>query len=125
VLMPESISLSAESPSAAATVFAADLACLMCSRTLGTAIDTRWPPMTAVLIKLEGSRIYKRVPLRQLRCPDCGGNTAATEVTRRTLRRERPVDWQAERPRCGRPPRWLVAQRRSTGLSSSLNHDGA
>jgi hypothetical protein len=125
VFMPESISHSAQTPSAAATVFAAELACLMCSRTLGTAIDTHWPPNQAVLIRLEGSSAFKRVPLQQLRCPDCGGNTAPTEVTTRTLRRERPVDWQDERPHRGRPPKWLVAQRLAARMNSGLSHDVA
>ena len=44
----------------------------------------------------------------RLRCPVCGGNTAADEVTVRTVRLEDPTDWEADRPRRGRPPKRLV-----------------
>ena len=37
--------------------------------------------------------MLRRIELDRLRCPDCGGNTEATEVTPRLLRRER-VDWR-------------------------------
>lgn len=111
MLIPQSAYTSAEFPSAARTVFAAEITCLMCSRTVGIAVDIHWPPMTAVLFKLEGSTVFRRVPLHQLRCWECGGNTVPTEVTIRKLRRERPLDWQNEQPHRGRPPKWLVEQR--------------
>src|SRR5260370_17628229 len=93
------------------TVFVAEVTCVMCSRLVGTAVETHWPPVNSVLIQVEGSAALRRIALDRLRCPDCGGNTAPTEVTTRLLRRERPIDWQQEQPRRGRPPRWLVAQR--------------
>jgi hypothetical protein len=49
----------------------------------------------------------------RLRCPVCGGNTAADEVTVRSVRLEGPTDWKADRPRRGRPPKWLVEQRQA------------
>jgi hypothetical protein len=119
VLVSESAWSSAQLPSAANSVFAAELACLMCSRMVGIAIDVRWPPISTVLIRFEGSTVFKRVALHQLRCCDCGGNTAPTEVTIRTLRRERPLDWQNERAHRGRPPKWLVEQRRAARLDSA------
>ena len=125
MLIPESAYRSADFPSAVTTVFAAEITCLMCSRTVGTAVDAQWPPTTAVLFQLEGSKVFRRVPLHQLRCPDCRGNTAPTEVEIRTLRRERPVDWHNERPHRGRPPKWLVAQRQAACPESGLNHDVA
>ena len=93
------------------TVFVAEIACIMCSRTVETAIDACWPPAGSVLLQAEGSTVLRRIQLNRLRCPDCGGNTEATEVTTRLLRRERPIDWQNDQPHRGRPPRWLVAQR--------------
>jgi hypothetical protein len=83
----------------------------MCNRAIGTAVSTFWPPVESVLIQLEGSKELRRVLLSRLRCPDCGGNTEAAEVTKKFLRRERPVDWQRDRPQRGRPPKWLVALR--------------
>ena len=119
MFIPESAYRSAEIHSTATTrtrrtVFVADITCVMCSRFVGTAIDTRWPPVNTVLIQLEGSTVLQRIELDRLRCPECAGNTAPTEVTTRLLRRERPIDAQEEKPRRGRPPRWLVAQRAAT-----------
>jgi hypothetical protein len=111
MLIPESARHSEEFPPGATTVFVAEIACIMCSRVLGTAVDTRWPPAFSVLIQVEGSRVLRRVELSRLRCPDCGGNTSATEVTARLLRREGVIDWRRDQPRRGRPPKWLVAQR--------------
>jgi len=116
VPIPESAYGSVELPSAAKTVFAAEITCLMCSRTVGTAVDIRWPPISTVLVRFEGWTVFRRVSLHQLRCSDCGGNTAPTEVTIRKLRRERPLDWQNEQPHRGRPPKWLVAQRQAARL---------
>ena len=111
MLIPESARHSDEFPFGATTVFVAEIACIMCSRVIGTAVDTRWPPVYSVLIQVEGARVLRRVELSRLRCPDCGGNTSSTEVTARLLRREGPIDWRKNGPRRGRPPKWLVAQR--------------
>jgi hypothetical protein len=118
MLIPESVYRSVELPATKTPVFAAEIACLMCSRTVGIAVDTRWPPVSAVLFRVEGSTLFRRIPLHQLRCWECGGNTAPAEVSIRTLRREDPLDWQNEIPHRGRPPRWLVEQRRAARLCS-------
>jgi hypothetical protein len=91
-------------------VFVAEIACIMCTAVVGTVIDTRWPPVLTVLIEFDGSRVLRLVEVDRLRCPSCGGNTEATEVTPRLLRRDR-VDWRLERSQVGRPPKWLAAQR--------------
>jgi hypothetical protein len=108
--IPESVFRSDAFPAPTTPVFVAEIACIMCTAVVGTAIDTRWPPVLTVLLELEGSRVLRRVELDRLRCPHCGGNTEATEVTPRLLRRDR-VDWRLDRPRVGRPPKWLAAQR--------------
>jgi hypothetical protein len=54
VPIPESAYGSVDLPSAAKTVFAAEITCLMCSRTIGTAVDIRWPPISTVLVRFEG-----------------------------------------------------------------------
>lgn len=115
--IPESAYRSDEFSASATTVFVAEIACIMCTRILGTAIDTRWPPLNTVLIQMEGSTVLRRVELGRLRCDVCGGNTAPTEVTTRLLRRERAIDWQREQPRRGRPARWLVAERARAAAS--------
>jgi hypothetical protein len=43
-------------------------------------------------------------------------NTAADELTTRTVRLDPVIDWREVRPRRGRPPKSLVKQRQS-GLS--------
>ena len=122
MFIPDSAYSSTEIPSSTTTtrktttVFVAEVTCVMCSRLVGTAVETHWPPVNSVLIQVEGSAVLRRIALRRLRCPDCGGNTAPTEVTTRLLRRERPIDWQQDQPRRGRPPTWLVAQRATARL---------
>ena len=86
MLIPESAHRSEEFPHGATTVFVAEIACILCGRVLGTAVDTRWPPVYSVLIQMEGSRVLRRVELSRLRCPDCGGNT----VTHRSDRASAP-----------------------------------
>src|SRR4030081_3185577 len=96
MFIPESAYSSTEVPSpttttrTTTTVFVAEVTCVMCSRLVGTAVETHWPPVNSVLIQVEGSAVLRRIALQRLRCPDCGGNTAPTEVTTRLLRRERP-----------------------------------
>ena len=119
MLIPESAYRSDDLPAPTTTVFVAEITCILCTRVVGTAIDLRWPPVRTVLIQMDGSSVLRRVELRHLRCADCGGNTAATEVTTRLLRRERAIDWQKEQPRRGRPPRWLVAERAARAAAST------
>ena len=117
MFIPESAYGSTELPSPSTTtrktttVFVADITCILCSREIGTAVAPKWPPVISVLVQLEGSAVLRRIALDRLRCPDCGGNSAPSEVTTRLFRHERPIDWQEEQPRRGRPPRWLIAQR--------------
>jgi len=124
VFIPESAYGSTELPSPSTTtrktttVFVADITCILCSREIGIAVAPNWPPVISVLVQLEGSAVLRRIALDRLRCPDCGGNSAPSEVTTRLLRHERPIDWQEEQPRRGRPPRWLVAQRTAGGPPS-------
>jgi len=124
VFIPESAYGSTELPSPTTatrkttTVFVADITCILCSREIGTAVAPNWPPVISVLVQLEGSAVLRRIALDRLRCPDCGGNSAPSEVTTRLLRHERPIDWQEEQPRRGRPPRWLVAQSTAGGPPS-------
>jgi hypothetical protein len=113
MLIPKSAYNSHEFSSGTYTVYVADIACILCTRALGTAVDRRWPPTVSVLIQFAPTTVLRRVELRRLRCPECGGNTSATEVTTRLLRHESALDWDRDQPRRGRPPKWLVEQRRA------------
>jgi hypothetical protein len=86
----------------------------MCARSIGTILADRWPPRGSVLFTSpESTRARPLATWWRLRCPICGGNTAATEVEVHTVRHEPPPDWQDDPPRRGRPPAWLVAQRQA------------
>jgi hypothetical protein len=78
------------------TFVLADLKCLMCGATVGEIERER------------GSRI-PRVDIQ--RCPRCGGSVYVDQVEI-VLRRTEPLEWEDEGPRRGRPPKWLVEQRR-------------
>ena len=43
--IPESVYRSEVFPAPATPVFVAEIACIMCTAVVGTAIDTRWPPV--------------------------------------------------------------------------------
>jgi hypothetical protein len=47
----------------------------------------------------------------RLRCPRCGGSVYVDQVEI-VDRRTEPLEWEDEGPRRGRPPKWLVEQRR-------------
>ena len=104
----------APAPTTIRRVMVAEITCLLCARTIGTATADTWPPASPVLFQPIGSRTVRVVAAWwRVRCPDCGGNTVVSELVARTVRCESPADWSAERPRRGRPPNWLVAQRRA------------
>src|SRR5205823_2328234 len=95
-------------------LFIADIACLPCGRPVGTARSDHWPPKGPVLFQPAGSsNAHPLSNIWRLRCPVCGGNTAADEVTVRRVRIESPTDWKADPPRRGRPPKWLVELRQA------------
>ncbi len=95
----------------------AEITCLLCARTMGTATSECWPPRGLVWFQAAGSRTVCRIAAWwRLGCPDCGGNSAVSDLVVRTVRLAPPVDWRGERPRRGRPPAWLVAQRRAANL---------
>ena len=91
--------------------FTVDLGCLLCGRELGALESTAWPTYRRVVLRQAGAPPTQLADWRRLRCASCGGAAMPTEVTCRLVRNEAPIDWAAERPRRGRPPKWLVAQR--------------
>jgi len=92
-------------------VIVVEVTCLLRARPVSTATADRWPPGGSVLLQPTGAPGVR--PLTawwRLRCPVCGGNTAASGLVVRTTHLEPPTDWQKERPRRGRPPKRLAAQ---------------
>lgn len=90
-----------------------ELRCLQCGRDIGTLEARQWPCRGPALLRLSGTR--RAVPVAdwcRLRCAACGGNAYTDEV--KASRRYPHVSWDdLDRPRCGRPPRWLMAERQA------------
>jgi len=77
-----------------------ELVCTLCSHVVATVAFDR--PMASIWVP------------RQLRCSHCGGQPLAGETVRQVVYPSVPL----EKPRRGRPPRWLVEQRRLQGNAS-------
>ena len=94
-----------------------EFSCLMCSRDFGTLVCTSLPVCGTITIQQPGGfHVEMGVDqLRFLRCPTCRGSILPTEIIREEVRVERRIDWSEERPKRGRPPKWLVEQRRKNG----------
>jgi hypothetical protein len=96
----------------ARTYVVADLVCFLCGATAGTVAAEQRPPPVAYTYTPAGGAAVDVADWRRLRCPRCGGALFPDDVR---IRRERPepvAPWAEERPRRGRPPKWLVEQRR-------------
>jgi hypothetical protein len=78
------------------TFVLADLKCFMCGATAGS---------------IECERGSPRPQVANQRCPRCGGSVYIDQVEI-VDRRTEPVEWEDDGPRRGRPPKWLVEQRR-------------
>ena len=77
-----------------------ELVCMLCSRVLATAVTCQ--PKAPILVP------------RRLRCLHCGGQPLPGETVRQVLYPSVPI----EPARRGRPPRWLVEQRRQNRSAS-------
>jgi hypothetical protein len=93
------------------TVFVAEMQCFLCG-TLAGAVESDRRPLPAVSTWQPADGGPRRlVEWRQLRCTRCGGALLAESieaVVRHTAPEEQPHD----APRRGRPPKWLVEERR-------------
>ncbi len=110
-------SSSSASPSARyQRIFVVEITCLLCARPVGTARSNQWPPNAPISFQPADSlSATMLLTWWRVRCTVCGGNTAAREVATRTIRIDQPIDWRADPPRRGRPPKWLVERRRDEG----------
>ena len=89
--------------------FSVELGCLLCARDVGVLESSAWPSCVGSLLRPAMPAVV--VPdWHQLRCDTCGGSVIPMEVARRWIRNEPPIDWLADRPRRGRPPKRLAAQ---------------
>lgn len=79
------------------TFVLADLKCYMCGALAGSIERERGSTVPAM-----ASRV---------RCPRCGGSVYVDQVEI-VDRRIEPIEWEDDGPRRGRPPKWLVDQRR-------------
>ena len=108
---PETESASALPARRQSVQFTIELACLLCGRDIGVLESETWPTYRPTLFRQPAAPTVSLTDWRRLRCGICGGAAMPTEVTCRLVRNESPVDWATERPRRGRPPKWLIAQR--------------
>jgi len=94
------------------TFVLADLKCYMCGATAGSLERERGSTAPQVAIERAG-RVGSIVAWEasRLRCPRCGGSVYVDQVEI-VDRRTEPVEWEDDGPRRGRPPKWLVEQRR-------------
>lgn len=102
-------------PDSRATIlFLVDLRCLQCGRTAGTLETSQWPWSGPATLRVAPHETVQVADWTRLRCGRCGGNVYSDEVT--TTRRYPRVSWDdLDKPRRGRPPGWLVAQRKAAG----------
>ena len=97
--------------------FSVELGCLLCARDVGVLESSAWPSCAGSLLRPAMPAVV--VPdWHQLRCDTCGGSVIPMEVARRWIRNEPPIDWLADRPRRGRPPKRLVDQRPQNGSAA-------
>lgn len=83
------------------TFVLADLKCYLCGTVAGSLERERNRGVTAI----------GGWDTSQFRCPRCGGSVYVDQVEI-VDRRFEPLEWDDDGPRRGRPPKWLVEQRR-------------
>jgi DNA-directed RNA polymerase subunit RPC12/RpoP len=94
------------------TYVLADLKCYMCGATAGCIERERGTATPRVSIERGGAVVsIDSSETSRLRCPRCGGSVYVDQVEI-VDRRIEPLEWEDDGPRRGRPPKWLVEQRR-------------
>ena len=94
------------------TYMLADLKCYMCGASAGSIERERGSAAPRVALQRGGHvGSIGAWETSRLRCPRCGGSVYVDQVEI-VDRRIEPVEWEEEGPRRGRPPKWLVEQRR-------------
>jgi hypothetical protein len=98
-------------------VFVAPVACLMCGTEAGVVESLSWPPRQGEAVwhrsDMLGARPEALTSWAQLpRCSRCGGNLVTERVEEHWRVVEAEEAFMGSGPRRGRPPKWLVEQRR-------------
>jgi DNA-directed RNA polymerase subunit RPC12/RpoP len=94
------------------TYVLADLKCYMCGATAGSIERERSSNPSMVSLERSGHvGLIGPWETSRLRCPRCGGSVYVDQVEI-VDRRIEPIEWEDDGPRRGRPPKWLVEQRR-------------
>src|SRR5438105_6562595 len=94
------------------TYVLADLKCYMCGALAGHIQREQGDATARVAIERAGKvGLIGSWETSRLRCPRCGGSVYVDQVEI-VDRRSEPLEWEDEGPRRGRPPKWLVEQRR-------------
>lgn len=90
-----------------------ELSCVLCGRDLGVLESDAWPAYGAVVLRRKGFEPVMVADWRRLRCAVCGGAAFPDEITSRLVRTEKPLDWDENKPRRGRPPKSVVEARKA------------
>ena len=94
------------------TAYLAELQCFLCGSLAGSIESDRKPlPPSGIYHPADGSRASRVADWRSLRCNRCGG-ALYTENVEAVVRHEETDETRREIPRRGRPPKWLVEERR-------------
>jgi hypothetical protein len=90
-----------------------ELGCLQCGRDIGNFETEIWPSCGPFVLKRKGRPAARIADWHVVRCEVCGGNAMPVEVTAKPIPDEVLIDWNADRPRVGRPPKRIVEARRA------------
>jgi hypothetical protein len=94
------------------TAYLAELQCFLCGSLAGSIESDRKPlPAYGVWHPAGGGRAERVADWRQLRCNRCGGALLAESIEA-VIRNDDSEELRREIPRRGRPPKWLVEERR-------------
>lgn len=94
------------------TAYLAELQCFLCGSLAGSIETDRKPlPAYGIWHPAGGGRAQRIADWRSLRCPRCGGALYAESVDA-VIRHSDSDELRREVPRRGRPPKWLVEERR-------------
>jgi len=97
-------------PTDGRTVYLAELQCFLCGNLAGAIeVDRKPMPSFGIWHSANGSAPLRMADWRSLRCARCGGALYVESIealVRHDNEAQRPA------PRRGRPPKWLVEQRR-------------
>ena len=99
-------------PNPGRLAYLAELQCFMCGSLAGSIESDRKPlPPYGIWHPAAGGPAQRVADWRQLRCGRCGG-ALFTESVEAVVRHDDTAGSGREVPRRGRPPKWLVEERR-------------